>query len=63
MSMELDLKNLEQAFQGRDDLQGAIRVAAGMCKQMWQKSQDNQILGYHAISPPFPSSISLGLIY
>lgn len=32
MGFELDLKSLEQAFNGRPDLIGAIRNAAGMCK-------------------------------
>jgi hypothetical protein len=30
MASELDQKSLEQAFQGRPDIQGAIKAAAGM---------------------------------
>ena len=30
MASELDQKSLEQAFQGRADIQAAIRAAAGM---------------------------------
>ena len=35
MAAPLDLKNLEQAFQGRADLQGAIKSAASKYSYLW----------------------------